>query len=476
MTPTAEQTDILAAVRETNANLIIQARAGGAKTTTLCMIAGALRGSVLCIAFNKEIQLELQRRIPTGAQAKTMNAIGYKALWRFYNTKFKVNTSKIFNICKELAEELTDPEERSDMRENLKEYMDLIRKAMAVGYSPDLPGVRPLVTLDEFLAGIEEIPSDLQLEVLNTALRRSFKLMQDGLIDFNDQIFWPAIMPSISFDTADNLLVDEAQDLSPLNHEILRRMGRRSRIIAVGDPAQAIYGFRGADQNSMDNLKQMFKMREMGLTICFRSAEDIVKTARFRAPEMQWRPGAPKGLVQTVTQWRISELQPGDAVICRNNAPLFSLALKMLKAGLYAELSSGDIVKGLVSKMKKLGNLKEPASEILPKVELWALEARKKNKNSKTVDDQRECMELFLAEAQTLGEAITLAEQIMQQQGRIKLMTGHKSKGLEFDRVWFLDPFLLSKEGQDPNIRYVIITRAREELRLIESKNLQEEV
>jgi superfamily I DNA/RNA helicase len=54
-------------------------------------------------------------------------------------------------------------------------------------------------------------------------------------------------------------------------------------------------------------------------------------------------------------------------------------------------------------------------------------------------------------------------------EGRIKLMTGHRSKGLEYDRVFFLDQFLLKKEGQDPNVRYVIQTRARESLFYVES-------
>ena len=48
-------------------------------------------------------------------------------------------------------------------------------------------------------------------------------------------------------------------------------------------------------------------------------------------------------------------------------------------------------------------------------------------------------------------------------------MTGHKAKGLEFDDVIFLDEFLVGAEDQDPNIRYVIITRAKETLTYAES-------
>jgi ATP-dependent exoDNAse (exonuclease V) beta subunit len=55
--------------------------------------------------------------------------------------------------------------------------------------------------------------------------------------------------------------------------------------------------------------------------------------------------------------------------------------------------------------------------------------------------------------------------------GRIKLMTGHKAKGLEFNRVFFLDRYLLQKKGQDLNVRYVIETRAREALYYVDSRD-----
>ncbi|MCL5460465.1 ATP-binding domain-containing protein, partial [Loigolactobacillus coryniformis] len=51
--------------------------------------------------------------------------------------------------------------------------------------------------------------------------------------------------------------------------------------------------------------------------------------------------------------------------------------------------------------------------------------------------------------------------------GPIQLMTGHKSKGLEFDNVFILDKQLLREEGQDKNLLYVMQTRAKETLTYI---------
>jgi len=81
-------------------------------------------------------------------------------------------------------------------------------------------------------------------------------------------------------------------------------------------------------------------------------------------------------------------------------------------------------------------------------------------------------MRLFVRASDTLGIAIARVEQIANIKGSIKLMTGHKSKGLEFPHVYFLDEHLINPE-RDPqanNLRYVIATRAQETLTYITSE------
>lgn len=78
-------------------------------------------------------------------------------------------------------------------------------------------------------------------------------------------------------------------------------------------------------------------------------------------------------------------------------------------------------------------------------------------------------MLVFAEHGDSLGQAIAYAEHLFQQSGSIKLITGHKSKGLEFDRVFLLDTFLLKKDEQDQNLRYVMQTRSQNELYEIDS-------
>lgn len=55
-------------------------------------------------------------------------------------------------------------------------------------------------------------------------------------------------------EAVDHLLVDEAQDVTPRESAMVRRLADAgsSRVMAVGDPRQAIFGFRGADPAALD--------------------------------------------------------------------------------------------------------------------------------------------------------------------------------------------------------------------------------
>ena len=233
---------------------------------------------------------------------------------------------------------------------------------------------------------------------------------------------------------------------------------------------QAIYGFRGASENSMSELRLAFDMTELYLTICFRSAQTIVKEARWRAPDMQWRPNAPEGEVISLPSWSSSTILDGDAIICRNNAPLFRMALELLKVGRFPELGSDNIVKGLLAAMKKFGPRSLESPLAMEELRGWEAAQKVRSKNPKRVTDQAACIAVFIQATSNLGEAMSFLQEITSRKGRIKLMTGHKSKGLEFDRVFFLDQQLLRPAGQDRNLRYVIQTRARESLIYVESE------
>jgi hypothetical protein len=179
--------------------------------------------------------------------------------------------------------------------------------------------------------------------------------------------------------------------------------------------------------------------------------------------------GTPSGEIHHLTSWSLSDIPEGAAVICRNNAPLLRLAVNMLKHGQYPNLWGNDIAAGLIKRLTKLGpkNMKQEVA--LQELEKYHEKQKKKVKSKRALQDRMDCMHVLISQSPTLGEAITYANHVFSTKGQIHLMTGHKSKGHEFDNVYFLDQHLIDNEGQDPNLRYVICTRAQRRLIYVES-------
>lgn len=107
------------------------------------------------------------------------------------------------------------------------------------------------------------------------------------------------------------------------------------------------------------------------------------------------------------------------------------------------------------------------------KIQAWRDEQLQKTNSPQTIEDTVECLRIFASWGSSLQRAISYAQHIFAQQGEIKLITGHKSKGREWDRVYHLDKHLLSKDEQDLNLKYVITTRAKQELFEIKTEDLQ---
>ena len=123
--------------------------------------------------------------------------------------------------------------------------------------------------------------------------------------------------------------------------------------------------------------------------------------------------------------------------------------------------------------MKKFGSSDLPRVSVLENIDRWLAEQMDKTKERawSALEDRAECMRIFAREAVDLGGAVAYAAHITQLHSPLKLMTGHKSKGLESEIVYFLDQHLVKKREQDPNLRYVIQTRAKNQLIYINSED-----
>ena len=127
---------------------------------------------------------------------------------------------------------------------------------------------------------------------------------QLDVIDFDDMLYL-AVKLNARFDPVDWLFVDEAQDTNGIQVEIMSRLQKAeqyvrngdeetsvtsygapprfqssTRIIAVGDPHQAIYGFRGADSNAMTSIAGRFNAVILPLSVSYRCPKAVVREAQ----------------------------------------------------------------------------------------------------------------------------------------------------------------------------------------------------
>lgn len=81
--------------------------------------------------------------------------------------------------------------------------------------------------------------------------------------------------PEVLQNKYDHVMVDEAQDLNPLQHAILEQTPAKT-ILFVGDPQQAIYGFRGAERELFKRWAEDATLRKLNTN--WRSHQKIIRT------------------------------------------------------------------------------------------------------------------------------------------------------------------------------------------------------
>jgi len=170
--------------------------------------------------------------------------------------------------------------------------------------------------------------------------------------------------------------------------------------------------------------------------------------------------------------------RPTDLVVCRNNAPLVTLAYRLLKKKIACKVLGRDIgagVKGLIRKFKAkdLQDLLDRA-ERYKKEQTERLIAAGKDSQVEALEDRVETLKAFAVEAHDLFDLERAIDDLFADEvtSMVTLSTVHKAKGAEAPRVIILDPRRMPAKGarqdweiqQERNIVYVAYTRARETL------------
>lgn len=478
------------------AHLIIEARAGTGKTTTLIEGLKRVKGieslftpspqqdkvwnsmslsspyaqTICFVAFNTAIASVLKNRVPAGCEAMTMHALGRKALFRAFGN-LELNQDRLNNLVSdELGENIRDIRRyKGELLNGINKVVKLCKQNL-VGF---IDGKLNIEGTD-WDTDLEELSADNDLE-LNGNAQRIFKLVpkilnrcidvRHGEIDFED-MYWLSIALDLPVPKYDLLLVDEAQDLNRCQQQLALKAGRR--LILCGDPKQAIYAFAGADSRSMPRMSEILSATDRGcetlpLTVTRRCGKAIVDEARkivkdFEAHESNgpgkvghyrfegdYKSDLPDNEMKSRMGYSC-HVSDGDMVICRTNAPLVSQCFRFLKEGRKANIQGKDIGTGLIKLIDRMKCV--TVVELFAKLDDWyhaesRKESAKRNPNEArliALSDKFECLKCFCEDRTTVAEVKQRIETIFtdESQGGVLFSSGHKAKGLEAKRVFIL--------------------------------------
>jgi len=291
-------------------------------------------------------------------------------------------------------------------------------------------------------------------------------------------MIWMPLVNDYPFPKYDVLFVDEAQDFNESQREMISKCVNGGRCIIVGDKNQAIYGFRGADSNSIEMFRQRLQkgereISEFPLSITWRCPKSVVSEANRYVKEFSAPDFAIDG---SVIENAPFNPQRNDMVLCRYNAPLVSAFYDLISQGKSAYVLGRDMTKGLITAVQKVTKNNYMGSE-----EFWQLFMQdydynfnrlmnlNKENQAMALEDKKDCIHIFVQKATTVGGIIEEIKRVFDgnDEGEIMLSTVHKAKGLEADNVYILatdrmpHPFGSHEEN---NICYVAITRAKKNL------------
>lgn len=485
-----EQKKIFAWFETGSGNLIVRARAGTGKTTTI--IEGAERspeakpgGStrVLLAAFNKNIQLELEKRIKSSSiYAKTLHSLGFSSLMRNWP---EVRVSKADERQAALALQVCGERTLEEVLILVGQIHTKMREIFPLEATPaktlELMVDFDLLPDDEMVESgfSNEWVADRAAEAVELAADRQFLVQAGCLIDFADMIYLP-LRHNMVRPAFDLVVVDEAQDMTvPQLQLAIRSCRKGGRIAIVGDDRQAIYGFRGADSGSLDRLKGVLNAPELGLTTTYRCPKRVVEIAAAYVPDFRAADSASEGIVEHSNQdSMIDSAGPSDFILSRTNAPLVRVCLSFLKHGKRAIVRGRDIGKGIraLVNRQKADNL----FELRVKLDTWKdreykkaanLPPRKADARLEFVCDQHEVVESIADNCSTLPELKTSLDALFSDNNlanSVVCSTVHKAKGQEADNVFLLEDTFFRRKPRDgeeqreeENIMYVAVTRSK---------------
>jgi superfamily I DNA/RNA helicase len=284
-----------------------------------------------------------------------------------------------------------------------------------------------------------------------------------GLMDFDDLVAAASRLAGEAPSGFRAVLADEAQDLSPLEYGFLRGLAGGASLTAIGDPAQCIYGFRGALPSLADALmRDRPDLKIASLELNYRSTPLISEASELfrardgavrRAVSGPCRPGPGRRIVRA----RLDDTLTESVYVAR----CIKEHLGALLPGGSAR-SGGDVMEGLsLGDIAVIYRLRSQGRELL-----------------KTLVEEGIPCQIAGGDGEAAQDGLDLKAE------KVSLLTVHAAKGLEFRLVFVtgldegLTPYVregdpappgpapYDRAAEEERLFYVALTRASELLYL----------
>lgn len=284
----------LRAVFHENGPALVLAGAGTGKTRTLTYRVARLvedgydPSRILLLTFTKKAAQEMIGRASTLLAGRcdkvaggTFHAFAWRTIQRFAPqepnaARFTVMDQSDANDAMGLVRS------RFDVRTHKRRFPS--KEALQAIYSKAVNKARPLSEIIELeYPGFVEY-SDMVVDVIRAYTEYKIK---HNILDYDDLLLRllslsrdPLVGEHLKRQYA-MIMVDEYQDVNPIQHQIVLALaGNQGNVMAVGDDAQSIYSFRGADVRNIHSFPSEFQSCQIiRMEENYRSTQEILDVA-----------------------------------------------------------------------------------------------------------------------------------------------------------------------------------------------------
>lgn len=449
----------------------INSIAGAGKTSSLAYIAGEIICPSLYLAFNKSMADEAKNKFPDHVECLTTHALAYRVFGKGLQHKLKRPMGKYVNVAMTGAEiaryySLPDFVLSADKYVS-KAMVGLVIKETVNRYEQtDRDFVRDKDIPQHHLEALrEKHGKSFDEKKFKKLVTRFAKSLWEERIDpysevccTHDTYLKLYVLSKPDLSSYDIIYVDEFQDVNSVVLQLITM--QKTKIVAVGDARQAIYGWRGAI-----NALQKLKCAESQLTKSFRYGKASAELATMILQNKVKIEGFEH--LSTKVGYDVVDTDKKHTILFRTNADLLFTALKLITNGESINISIDvqDFVKILQSAdALHKGDLKGVKHEAIVPYNTW----------EELVDESKYDRDLkrvaAIVDDGDVGRVVGLLHTHKNSDdAKINLITAHRSKGLEFEQVILADDFPSNYDNkgryvglseEETNLLYVAVTRA----------------